>query len=124
ARIDIPLYNILTPFPGTRLYQRMEDEGRIIDRDWAKYDVCHSVIQPTNMTPEELQNGYLWAVRETYKLPNILRRIVRFQPGWKWRLAASYTYMRKAYKLCPPPIHPEKYANARTISVSKIPQSS
>jgi len=112
AKIDIPHYNILTPFPGTRLYQRMEDEGRIIDRDWANYDVCHSVIQPKNMTSEELQNGYFWAVRETYKLPNILKRILRFHGGWKWRLATSYTYMRKAYKFCPPPIHPEKYANA------------
>ena len=62
--------------------------------------------------------------RETYKLPNILRRIVRFHPGWKWRLAASYTYMRKAYMLCPRPSHPEKYTNAPTIPVSKIPQSS
>ena len=57
AKIDIPLYNILTPFPGTKLYQRMEDEGRIIDRDWANYDVCHSVIQPKNMTSKELLNG-------------------------------------------------------------------
>ncbi|MBT3185871.1 MAG: B12-binding domain-containing radical SAM protein [Nitrospina sp.] len=102
AKIDIPLYNILTPFPGTQLYQRMEDEGRIIDRDWANYDVCHAVIQPKNMTPEELLNGYFWAVRETYRLPNILHRIVRFQKGWKWRLAASYSYMRKAYKFCSP----------------------
>jgi len=124
AKIDIPLYNILTPFPGTSFYQRMEDEGRIVDRDWANYDVCHSVIQPKNMTSEELYNGYVWAVRETYKLPNILRRVVRFKPGWKWRLAASYSYMRKAYKLCPPPIHPEKYANAPTISLSEEPKAS
>ena len=78
------------------------DEGRIIDRNWANYDVCHAVIQPKNMTSEELLNGYFWAVRETYRLPNILHRIVRFQKGWKWRLAASYSYMRKAYKFCSP----------------------
>ncbi len=108
AKIDIPLYNILTPFPGTVLQQKMEDEGRIIDRDWGNYDVCHTVIQPKNMTPEELLNGYFWAVRETYKLRNILYRIVRFHKGWKWRLAASYSYMRKAYKFCPPASDPAK----------------
>jgi radical SAM superfamily enzyme YgiQ (UPF0313 family) len=106
AKIDIPLYNILTPFPGTKLYQRMEDEGRIIDRDWANYDVCHAVIQPKNMTSKELLDGYFWAVRETYKLSNILHRIVRRHKGWKWRVAASYSYMRKAYKYCPSPAIP------------------
>jgi hypothetical protein len=64
------------------------------------------------MTSEELQNGYYWAMRETYKLPHILRRIVRPDPGWKGRLGASYTYMRKAFKYCPAPLHPEKYKRA------------
>jgi radical SAM superfamily enzyme YgiQ (UPF0313 family) len=112
TKIDIPLYNILTPFPGTNLYQKMDAEGRIHDHDWAHYDVCHSVIHPKGMTSEELQNGYYWAVRETYKLPNVLRRIVRRGSGWQGRLGASYTYMRKAYKYCPPPLCPEKYEDA------------
>ncbi len=91
ARIDIPLTNILTPLPGTALYEEMDREGSIHDRNWANYDICHSVIHPRQMTTTELQNGYYWAVRETYKLPHILRRIVRPDPGWKGRLGASYT---------------------------------
>ncbi len=110
TRIDIPLYNILTPLPGTALYAKMDREGRIHDRDWAHYDICHSVIHPKQMTSAELQNGYYWAVRETYRLPHILRRIVRPDPGWKGRLGASYTYRRKAFQYCPPPRDPEKYA--------------
>ena len=112
ARIDIPLYNILTPLPGTVLYEKMEAEGRIHDRNWAHYDICHSVIHPRQMTSEELQNGYYWAVRETYRLPHILRRIIRPDPGWRGRLGASYTYRRKAFRYCPPPQHPEKYREA------------
>jgi radical SAM superfamily enzyme YgiQ (UPF0313 family) len=112
AKIDIPLYNILTPFPGTTLYDKMDKEGRIHDRNWANYDVCHSVIHPGKMTSEELQNGYYWAVRETYKLPHILRRIARLDPGWKGRLGASYTYRRKAFNYCPSPLNPEKYSGA------------
>jgi len=111
TKIDLALYNILTPLPGTRLYEEMDRQGRIHDRDWAHYDACHSVIHPKGMTSEELQDGWYWAVRETYKLSNILRRIIRPDPGWKSRLAASYSYFRKAKKLCPLPRHPEKYSN-------------
>ncbi len=107
-KIDVALYNILTPLPGTRLYQEMDRQGRIHDRDWSHYDACHSVIHPTGMTSAELQNGWYWAIRETYKLPNILRRILRPDPGLKNRFAASYAYFRKAKK-CPPPLHPDKY---------------
>jgi radical SAM superfamily enzyme YgiQ (UPF0313 family) len=110
TKIDVALYNILTPFPGTRLYEEMDRQGRIHDRDWSHYDACHSVIHPQGMTSEELQNGWYWAVRETYKLPNILRRILRPESGWKRRLAASYSYFRKANR-CPLPIHPEKFSN-------------
>ncbi|MEW6388536.1 MAG: radical SAM protein [Thermodesulfobacteriota bacterium] len=110
TKIDVALYNILTPLPGTRLYEEMDRQGRIHDRDWSHYDACHSVIHPQGMTSEELQNGWYWAIRETYRLPNILRRILRPGSGWKHRLAASYAYFRKA-KNCPSPLHPEKYSN-------------
>ena len=109
TKIDVVIYHILTPFPGTRLYEEMDRQGRIHDRDWSHYDACQSVIHPQGMTSEELQNGWYWAVRETYKLPNILRRILRPESGWKRRLAASYSYFRKASR-CPLPIHPEKYS--------------
>ena len=110
SKIDVVLYHILTPFPGTRLYTEMDRQGRIHDLDWSHYDACQSVIHPHRMTSEELQNGWYWAVHETYKLPNILRRVVRMESGWKNRLAAAYAYSRKASR-CPQPIHPEKYLN-------------
>jgi radical SAM superfamily enzyme YgiQ (UPF0313 family) len=110
TKIDLALYNILTPLPGTRLYEAMDRQGRIHDRDWSHYDACHSVIHPQGMSSEELQNGWYWAVRETYKLPNILKRLARPDPGWKNRLAAAYSYFRKAKKF-PAPLHPEKYGN-------------
>ena len=110
ARIDLVLYHILTPFPGTRLFEEMDRQGRIHDRDWAHYDTGHSVIHPQGMTSEELQNGWYWAVRETYSLPNILRRIVRTDPGWTVRLAANYSQYRKVSRY-PQPLNPEKYSN-------------
>jgi len=110
AKIDSVLYNILTPFPGTRLYEEMDRQGRIHDRDWSHYDASHSVIHPQGMTSEELQNGWYWAVCETYKPSSILKRIIRLDPGWKGRLAANFSQFRKTKKY-PQPLHPEKYSN-------------
>lgn len=110
AKINLVLYHILTPFPGTKLYEEMDRQGRIHDRDWSHYDTAHSVIHPQGMTSEELQHGWYWAVRETYKLPDILRRIVRPDPGWMVRLATNYSQLRKLRRY-PQPLNPEKYSN-------------
>lgn len=57
-----PSYTLLTPFPGSRLYERLKAENRIIDFDWRHYDLGHAVIQPKNMSPEVLKEGLLWAM--------------------------------------------------------------
>ncbi len=75
AGIEYPLFNILSPFPGTRLYDRMMEENRLTDFDFAKlngYSVC---FKPLNMTPQELEQGFRWAIAETYSHENILGRI-------------------------------------------------
>ncbi|MCD6469127.1 MAG: B12-binding domain-containing radical SAM protein [Thermoplasmata archaeon] len=41
---------ILTPLPGTRLFNRMERENRIITKDWRKYDLFHVVFKPKLMS--------------------------------------------------------------------------
>jgi radical SAM superfamily enzyme YgiQ (UPF0313 family) len=66
--------HILTPYPGTRLYQRLQAEDRIIDRDLRHYNTAHVVFHPARMSAAELQAGYRWAYREFYSWPNILRR--------------------------------------------------
>lgn len=109
-KIDAPFYNILTPFPGTELYREMNKNDRIHDFNWYHYDTCHSVITPKKMTSEELYNGWAWATKESYKLRNILKRIIRFDPNLKYRFQVTYSSYRKANKLCPQPRHPEKYS--------------
>jgi radical SAM superfamily enzyme YgiQ (UPF0313 family) len=73
-RIDIPRYSIYTPYPGTRLYRRLEAEGRVLSYDWSDYDTMHVVFQPQRMTPVELYEGFRWAYRQTFRMPAILRR--------------------------------------------------
>lgn len=52
-----PFFNILTPLPGTRFYKRMDDEGRIISKDWNKYNALNCVFKQKKMTAEQLQEG-------------------------------------------------------------------
>ncbi len=75
AHIDMPRFTLNTPFPGTPYYKKMKREGRIIETDYSMYDCNHVVIEPKNMTIEELQEGFNWINTEAYKLGSVLKRI-------------------------------------------------
>jgi len=96
--IDAAQFHILTPFPGTELYERLDREGRITDRDWANYHTSKVVIKPRRMTAEELQNGYYWLFREFYSYPNILKRVFSSRRNILFRAAINYSYRRKVLK--------------------------
>ena len=55
--IDVCVPAIMIPFPGSRVFQQLEKEGRILTRDWSKYDGSHAVFQPKKMSSEELEKG-------------------------------------------------------------------
>jgi radical SAM superfamily enzyme YgiQ (UPF0313 family) len=67
--------NVLTPYPGTRTYQKYKNEGRIITDNWRYYDHNTVVFKPRNMSPLELQVGRLWAVEEFTKISATMRRL-------------------------------------------------
>ena len=71
--ITTATFHIQTPYPGTRLYQRMRAEGRIVTQDWDLYDTRHVVYRPARLTPGQLKDGYDWAYREFYRWPSIVR---------------------------------------------------
>ena len=74
--IELPTFSILTPFPGTPLQKRLEEEGRIFDRDWSQYDMSHVVFIPKKMTIRELQEGYLWAQKYACAPRSIFKRLL------------------------------------------------
>jgi radical SAM superfamily enzyme YgiQ (UPF0313 family) len=69
--ITTSTYHILTPYPGTNLFKEMENQDRILTRDWDLYDTRNVVYQTTNLTADELKNGYDWAYKEFYNWSNI-----------------------------------------------------
>jgi radical SAM superfamily enzyme YgiQ (UPF0313 family) len=81
--IDLPRFSVLTPFPGTPLFHRLKQEGRIISSDWELYDGQHVVFQPKNMTVQELVDGHERAWKQVYRWSAIAKRLWRaknFQP--------------------------------------------
>jgi radical SAM superfamily enzyme YgiQ (UPF0313 family) len=93
-RLETATFTILTPFPNTGLYRRLEAEGRIVDRDWAHYDTTRVVFKPAGMSVEELEAGYFGAYRQFYSLDSILKRSFRPGPGVLQRLALNLAYKR------------------------------
>jgi radical SAM superfamily enzyme YgiQ (UPF0313 family) len=89
----------LTPFPGTRLFDELEKEGRILHRDWSKYDRQNIVFQPRHFTPESLQDKILWAYRQTYNWRSIWgRRPFSFQHISLY-LALNFGYIKGVRKM-------------------------
>lgn len=77
THIELPTFSVLTPFPGTPLRRRLEKEGRIFDNHWPHYDMSHVLFKPKLMSPEELQEGYLWAQKYCCSPRSILGRLLR-----------------------------------------------
>ena len=69
--IETATFHILTPYPGTALYQRISAQGRITIHDWDLYDTRHAVFQPARMSREELERGYWRAYRDFYRWGSI-----------------------------------------------------
>jgi radical SAM superfamily enzyme YgiQ (UPF0313 family) len=98
TKIDLPRYSILTPFPKTELFRQMEAENRIVERDWAMYDVEHCVYLPKKMTQEQLEDGIEWAWRETYRVSSILKRLSPFTNSPWISLPVNWGYRTYANK--------------------------
>jgi radical SAM superfamily enzyme YgiQ (UPF0313 family) len=75
SHVDALQATILTPFPGTPLFDAMEREGRIVDRDWSHYDFRHVVFEPQQMSRAALRAGHDSVLSSFYSGPAILARL-------------------------------------------------
>jgi pyruvate-formate lyase-activating enzyme len=71
-RVDSVQYMVMTPFPGTELFRRLEGEDRLLHRVWRYYDGAHVVIRPKRFTPSQLQRLALGCYGEYYGLRQAL----------------------------------------------------
>ncbi|MCW4055292.1 MAG: B12-binding domain-containing radical SAM protein [Candidatus Bathyarchaeota archaeon] len=70
---DFTIYAILTPFPGTELYDKARESGWIEDRNWAHYDMIHAIMPTNTLSTREVQ-------KELYRCYS------RFYGSWRRRL--------------------------------------
>ncbi len=75
SKIDILHYAIVTPFPGTPLYEQLDSSGRLLTRDWSQYDGTRAVFEPAKMSARELQEGYFSIYKKSHSVANILKRL-------------------------------------------------
>jgi radical SAM superfamily enzyme YgiQ (UPF0313 family) len=106
--IETATFHILTPYPGTAFYKRMQKEGRITSFNWNLYDTRHTVFRPKRIRAETLEIGYWHAYREFYRWDKIIqaaqahplltdqiRHIAyaggwkKFEPMWDWIIRAK-----------------------------------
>ncbi|MFQ5905233.1 MAG: B12-binding domain-containing radical SAM protein [bacterium] len=93
--IELASFSILTPLPGTRLYRMMEEQGRIIERDWARYTCGEVVFRPKSLSVGQLQNGYYWARKQISSYGSIFRRTLHLRKTALLSLPVNLV-MRKA----------------------------
>lgn len=73
--IALPQLFSMTPFPGTRLAERLEQEGRILSKDWKRYTGSTVLFQPKLMTIDELEKGYYQTIQKVYAYAGIWKRL-------------------------------------------------
>jgi radical SAM superfamily enzyme YgiQ (UPF0313 family) len=103
AKIDFAQFGILTPFPGTKLYQRLRREKRIVSTDWEKYDITKAVFKPAGMSIEDLNEGRQWIEDEFYSFTSTVRRMLGLGKRARYLLPmlllnASYRQYIKAFR--------------------------
>lgn len=94
-RLECATFHLLTPYPGTPLFRKMESEGRLLHRNWDLYDAAHCVFRPRHLTPEELEEGYRWCYRRLFSPSSIWER----RPA-QWGDVPGYLLMSYLYKRC------------------------
>ncbi|MFO7898806.1 MAG: radical SAM protein [Planctomycetota bacterium] len=77
ARVHSATFNILTPYPGTTIYDRLKSEGRLFSEDWRHYDHTTTVFRPARMTARQLAEGQHRVRRAFYRLGSVLKRLPR-----------------------------------------------
>lgn len=99
AKLESPYFSILTPYPGTRLFQALDAEGRIIDRDWSNYNTNNVVYEPRGMTPQQLFDGYYRLQNAVHTIPAIAQRFWGTTSKANFWLPMNYGFRRSIQTL-------------------------
>jgi radical SAM superfamily enzyme YgiQ (UPF0313 family) len=94
-KVSTVSFNVLTPYPGTKIYDELKSEDRLTTTDWKYYDHNTVVFKPKNMTPYELQMGKINARKKFYSLPSVLKRLSGNLYNPKLYVPMNYGHMKQ-----------------------------
>ena len=94
-KVSTVSFNILTPYPGTKTYDTLKEEGRLTTSNWQYYDHNTVVFQPKNMTPFELQAGKVGARKKFYTISSVLKRFSGNSYSPLIYFATNYGHMKQ-----------------------------
>lgn len=93
CEIDLIQLSVLTPYPGTRLFEEMVQQKRMLHYDWSKYTCLNVVFKPKKMSAEELQNGLWYSLYEVYRPTRLVRRWSKiFLDRRKWTILSILSH--------------------------------
>lgn len=99
--IDVPTAGVLTPYPGSPLFRRLRDDGRLLHTDWSQYShvAGRVVYKPARMTPEQLEAGYRWVGERLFSLSAVASRVARARcprlPVLAWGVQRRKVFRRR-----------------------------
>jgi len=125
--VDVAHFAILTPYPGTHTFARMYEQDRITSFDWKRYNLYNTVIEPAQMTAEQLTDGlaqvYKWFYAGRRRFPRFWRHVMHRDPRFNLAFAlANWNYQRRyRFELTDEPgyeAHPDDLANLLRASAA------
>ncbi len=75
ARLVMSCYTILTPYPGTAIFEQYRSSGRLLTTDWDRYNGATVVFRPKRMSVQQLRHAQMSAFNEFFAPPSALRRL-------------------------------------------------
>ncbi|MCG6918365.1 MAG: B12-binding domain-containing radical SAM protein [Deltaproteobacteria bacterium] len=99
SNFDSVYFSILTPYPGTRLFEKMESEGRLLHKDWERYDTAHVVFRPRKMTVEQLEEGFVWLYKRALSMKSIVLRLARARTNPQFFLPDNLAFRSCLFKM-------------------------
>ena len=91
--IFMPIFQIITPYPGTTMYWEYKDKGWITDENWEKYNAMNLVIRSDIYDSVKFQHKFMTSYYKAYSWKNIANR-VRVNPYKLLNLVTSLAFRK------------------------------
>ena len=91
-----PFFGVLTPYPGTRLHERIEKDNRIFDRNWDNYNSMTIVFHPKHYSAELVSEGVVWSAKQVGNFAAMKETLDYFWRHGPWPHLKTLTFKERS----------------------------